>query len=619
MKKLIALLALGVLLTAGAAHGQLLTTCYDLNGGVVPEDTQVRLEGLIVTGVTGYGFYAQEEAGGEYSGVWIYTSTAEPPSVLLGNLVNVEGLYYEYYGFTEVDASSAYDGIVEIVGAGYYPEPVLVRAWQIKTANPVEAEKWESVLVKCLNLDPLDLDPGYGEWFAVEFGYADNDTVRLDDEMDYGQPLPGMTMESVTGTLRYNYDDFKLEPRGNYDLVFTGADPAPAIDWACATGDATVDVKFDRDVEETTAENPFNYFLDQGIVIAAERDDDLLYMVHLTLDGPMTPEVLLTLTVFDVQNLSGIPMAPQDEQFWGGINTVAFVQQPEAAGDSSAIAGQVATITGVIQSKYDVYGSHVYIQDVGGGLYSGIEVYCPAYLDTLELGDIIVVGDMVSEYYNMTSMTQPFYHFAKVSSGNPTLPPVELTIDGSDLEEYEGMLCAVNEAAVVERGTFENFYVWSISQDGLNWLHVGDMGVYTYQEILGDTLNVRGTIRFEFDEWHIQPRDDDDIDILFDNPPTGTELPAGAGTLLGQNYPNPFNPTTKIAFRLAETGPALLQVFDAQGRLVHTLHEGVLDAGEHSVIWRGDTDTGEPAASGIYFYRLTTALENQTHKMLLVK
>jgi len=617
MKKLIALLALGVLLTAGAAHGQLLTNCYDLNGGLVLEDTQVRIEGVIVTAVTDYGFYVQEQAGGESSGMWIYTS--EIPTVLIGNLVNVEGLYFEYYGYSEIDASPAQSGVVEIVGAGYYPEPVEVRAWQIKTANPAEAEKWESVLVKCLNLDPIDLDPGFGEWFAVEFGYADNDTVRLDDQFDYGQPLPGQQLESVTGVLRYSFDDFKLEPRGNYDLVFTGAEPAPALDWACATGHLTIDVKFDRDVEETTAENPFNYFLDQGVVVTAERDADELYLMHLTLDGPMTPEVLLTLTVFDVQNLSGIPMAPADVQFWGGLNAVAFVQQPEAAGDSSAIAGEVATATGIIQSKYDVYGSHVYIQDAGGGPYSGIEVYCPAYLDTLAVGDEIIVADFVDEYYNMTSLSQPFLYFEKVSSGNPTEAPVAVTVDGSDFEQYEGMLCAVNEAAVVERGTFETYYVWSITQDGLNWLKVGDMGVYDYQEILGDTLNVRGTMRWEYEAWHIQPRSDDDIDILFDNPPTGAELPAGAATLLGQNYPNPFNPTTKIAFRLGETGPALLQVFDAQGRLVRTLHEGVMDAGEHSVTWRGDTDTGEPAASGIYFYRLTTALESQTHKMLLVK
>ena len=57
-------------------------------------------------------------------------------------------------------------------------------------------------------------------------------------------------------------------------------------------------------------------------------------------------------------------MAPEALQFWGGVNTVAFSQYPDAGGDSSAVAGQIVTIKGVIHSEYDVWSNHVYLQEV---------------------------------------------------------------------------------------------------------------------------------------------------------------------------------------------------------------------------------------------------------------
>jgi hypothetical protein len=99
---------------------------------------------------------------------------------------------------------------------------------------------------------------------------------------------------------------------------------------------------------------------------------------------------------------------------------------------------------------------------------------------------------------------------------------------------------------------------------------------------------------------------------------TDVDLPV-AQVALAQNTPNPFNPMTKIAFSLDRSGPAKLEIFNARGQLVRVLNDGVLAAGAHEVTWAGRTDNGQQAASGTYFYRLTTEDQTLTRKMSLVK
>ncbi len=613
MKKLLSLMLL--LMVSLPVSAQLLTTCYDINTGLVPEYTFVRVEALIVTAVADYGYYAQEQAGGPYAGMWIYTGSGDPPTEIIGDIVNVEGEYYEYYDYSEIDMTAM--GGDEYVGFGTSPDPEVLRAVQVKVENPLEAEKWEAMLVQVLNLDPLPDDLGYGEWWGLEFGYADNDTARFDDQFTYGQPLPGQMMESATGTLRFGYGFFKVEPRGNYDLVFVGAEPAPNLDYAVCTGDATIDVRFDREVDQTTAENPWNYFLDAGLVSTAVLDATDPTLVHLTLTADMPIELYMTLTVFDVQNTTGIPMTPQDVSFWGGINTVAFVNTPDAEGNS-ILDQQVVTFKGVLSAKLE---NRAYFTDEAGGDYSGIEVYCPAIIDDLAIGDLYIIGDFLSEYYGMTSITYPFYYSELVSSGNtPPAPPV-IGISGVDMELYECQLVVVDDVTVATFPTWETYGEWWVYYPRGDSLKVGENGEvsdYDYNPVIGDIIDLTGVLRFTYDEFKVYPRDNSDIVIVFDNPPTDV-LPAGASVMLGQNFPNPFNPSTKISFRIDREKQVRLEVVGVDGRRVALLQDGMMGEGEHSVVWDGRTDSGEQAASGLYYYSLITPDEVLSNKMVLLK
>ncbi|MBK8167010.1 MAG: T9SS type A sorting domain-containing protein [bacterium] len=97
----------------------------------------------------------------------------------------------------------------------------------------------------------------------------------------------------------------------------------------------------------------------------------------------------------------------------------------------------------------------------------------------------------------------------------------------------------------------------------------------------------------------------------------GGQLPHAP--VLAQNAPNPFNPRTKISFVLPAAGEARLCVYDVNGRLVRTLANGWLEAGERTVTWDGDDDRGGRVASGLYFCRLSVGDRTLVQKMTLLK
>ena len=88
---------------------------------------------------------------------------------------------------------------------------------------------------------------------------------------------------------------------------------------------------------------------------------------------------------------------------------------------------------------------------------------------------------------------------------------------------------------------------------------------------------------------------------------------------LYQNQPNPFNPTTEISFNLPVMSNVRLDVYNITGQKVTTLVDGPMQPGPHSVTWNGMSDSGEPVASGIYFYRIEAGNHSENRKMLLLK
>ena len=75
----------------------------------------------------------------------------------------------------------------------------------------------------------------------------------------------------------------------------------------------------------------------------------------------------------------------------------------------------------------------------------------------------------------------------------------------------------------------------------------------------------------------------------------------------------------RVEFVLPERGEIDLSVFDVRGRLVRRLAAGARESGDHAARWDGRNGAGEPAASGVYFFRLSAAGRSLTEKTVLVR
>jgi C1A family cysteine protease len=89
---------------------------------------------------------------------------------------------------------------------------------------------------------------------------------------------------------------------------------------------------------------------------------------------------------------------------------------------------------------------------------------------------------------------------------------------------------------------------------------------------------------------------------------------------LAQNYPNPFNATTRIYYRLSQTGKVQLLIYNLQGEVVRHFPGCEQSPGDYHVDWDGNDDAGKTVASGVYLYQLNLpGNQASARKLLLLK
>jgi hypothetical protein len=92
----------------------------------------------------------------------------------------------------------------------------------------------------------------------------------------------------------------------------------------------------------------------------------------------------------------------------------------------------------------------------------------------------------------------------------------------------------------------------------------------------------------------------------------GQEIRFPGGVWISPPEPMPFKSSARIRFSLPKPENVRLVVYDAQGRLVRSLEEGIREAGMHHINVSG-------LKSGVYFYRLEAGSTSLIRRMVVTK
>jgi predicted extracellular nuclease len=206
--------------------------------------------------------------------------------------------------------------------------------------------------------------------------------------------------------------------------------------------------------------------------------------------------------------------------------TIYAIQQ--GMQDGSVLPGDSVRVTSVVVIGVDVRPSTfgVYIQEQGGGAWSGILAYrssnFPAYENT---GDAVQIGDVIDvegeiDDFNGLSEIGPFPgnigpRLTKSGTTTPlapeVLPPDSLSNGYPGAERWEGVLVQVQNVVITSVNEFNNWYF--LTSTGIDSLS-GYEKMFSGQVVpqVGDTLaTATGVGDWAFSERRIAPRSNDDI------------------------------------------------------------------------------------------------------------
>jgi hypothetical protein len=123
-----------------------------------------------------------------------------------------------------------------------------------------------------------------------------------------------------------------------------------------------------------------------------------------------------------------------------------------------------------------------------------------------------------------------------------------------------------------------------------------------YEETLEGLQAEMAAAKQAYDDWA--------VGVTFEN-----MVGAPKTITLGHNAPNPFHVSTTIPFAIHVDGTVAVEIMDVLGRGVATIDCGRLSEGIHEAVWDGQASDGEPAESGVYYYRLCVEESGDTHQL----
>jgi hypothetical protein len=109
------------------------------------------------------------------------------------------------------------------------------------------------------------------------------------------------------------------------------------------------------------------------------------------------------------------------------------------------------------------------------------------------------------------------------------------------------------------------------------------------------------------------------VDFTFNTTHAADPLASLPAVTLGQNYPNPVRTSTTIKYTLLSDADVVLSIYNTKGQLVRSLANLRAKAGEHTLEWNTEDNSGKKVSSGLYFYRLQAGNKILSRKLLMLR
>jgi hypothetical protein len=607
------------------------TSIYDIQfvpsgGDASPLAGQaVNVRGIVTSAMGNYaaGSFWIHEGTGAFKGIQIY-APQYAGEINEGDDVTVCGNVSEYYNMTEVNLHFAAALVVHSTGNANYGYTNVTTA-QIAPAN-VNAEAYESQLVRVLNATVTGLPDTYGEWLFRDSSGTD---AKADDYAYYSyEPKVLDALAELRGIFMFSFLEYKIEPR--YDADIIGPPRIAALTYSPIPPTAGQNVTVsavctdNSDIASATLSWSYSPAGPWTNVAMSQVARDVSETWAATV-GPFADDSRVFYYVQCTDNNTPTAMTARKPStgsysFYVGISSIHDVQYVPPGGDISPMDSLAVNVEGYVTAEPGVYNANsFYIADASGA-WNGILVYDRTGTLHFNRGDYVVCCGEVDEYFGQTELALHFPEAAALATPpreeiSPTSISTAMLQNVVSAEQYESVYVYAEDCAVYD--TDVGYGEWAISNGAASdTCRVGNYATYDYVPVVSDNVYVKGLVAYSFGNYKIEPRGNPDIAA---NPVGISGDQFGGKFGLAQNMPNPFNPKTTIAFNLPQAADVRLEVYDVAGRRVATLINRNLAAGPHEVVWNGLADGGEHVASGVYFYRLAAGDRELSRKMVLLK
>jgi FtsP/CotA-like multicopper oxidase with cupredoxin domain len=272
----------------------------------------------------------------------------------------------------------------------------------------------------------------------------------------------------------------------------------------------------------------------------------------------------------------------------------------------------------------------------GGGGSQGIELNLLRFdvTGTQNSGGVVPATMPPISYYNpadiartrlfLLTMTMGGTNMHRINNLTFDMNRIDYEVPKNDLEEWR----VVNGTTLFHPMHIHGVLFQVLSRNGNTNLPPSDRG-WKDTVLVNPNETVRLLVKFTdytgiyLFHCHNLEHEDDGMMLNFRvNDPASVETDRTARPSryrLYPNHPNPFNPSTRIRFDVPTTSEVKIEVFDAQGRLVTTLVNESVRAGQHVVEFTARNADGSLLPSGAYFARMSSGEFVQTARMLLLK